>query len=150
MSEGQARSRELASECRTFTRYLIGIEPTEYIVGEYVAAHETLDVLRPADGFDRFLLRLGRGPSWLRGPAAAFARVHAPRSALQNKLVTLLAILETAPVSGSTIDAVPSTSVPVLIARLAARGTLAAVSLIVGTVLLVPLRWLMSPRGARA
>lgn len=141
---------DLASECRVLTRYLVGIEPTEYIVGQYLSAHDKLGALRPTDRFDHILLRLARGPAPLRWPAAAFARVHAPRSALQNKLVTLLAILETAPVSGREIDSVPSTSVTVLVSALALRGTLAALALVAGTVLLMPVRWVLSPRHTSA
>lgn len=146
MSGQRDAQEDLASECRIFTRYLIDLEPTAYIVEKYVAAHEVLDVLRPSTRFDRLLVRLARGSAVLRWPAAAFARVHAPRSALQNKLVTLLAILETAPVTGREMDSVPSTSVPWLLLRLGLRGVLAAASLVAGTALLLPLRWMSSER----
>lgn len=140
----QTKDRELARECRLFARYLVGVEATDYVVGKYVGAHEALPALATSDRFDRLLLRLGRGPGPLRWPAAAFARVHYPASALQNKLVTLLAILETAPESGAIIDTVPSTSVPWLVLRLGVRGALAALSLVAGTVVLLPLKWALS------
>lgn len=140
---------ELRGECRVLTRYLVGIDPTDYVMAKYEGAHDKLGALEPSDRFDRLLLRLARGPAVTRWPAAAFARAYAPDSALQNKLVTLLAILETAPSSSRVVDATPSSSVPVLLVRLAVRGVLAAFSLALGTVVLLPLRRTLSDSSAR-
>lgn len=139
-----AAREELREECRTLTRYLLGIDPTDYVTTRYEGAHDTLDGLHPSDRFDRLLVRLARGPAIGRWPAAAFARVHAPESALQNKLVTLLAILETAPSTSRVVDTTPARSVAVLLLRLGARGVVASLCLILATAVLLPLRWTLS------
>jgi hypothetical protein len=137
---------ELSGECRTFTRYLLAREPTPYVVRKYVEAHRILDVLHPSGSFDRLLLSMARGPAILRWPASAFARLFAPESALQSKLVTLLAILETDPETGRQIDAPPVSNAAVLVLLLTARGLLAALSLAAGIALLLPLRGLLAGR----
>jgi hypothetical protein len=137
----------LALECRVFTRYLAGVDATDYVVARYVAAHETLRPLVVRGRFDRLLLRLALWPAPARWPTAAFARVHAPDSALQNKLVTLLAILETVPPSSLRIDAAPSSSAAWLIVLLGTRSLMAVAALLVGTAVLVPLRWALADRA---
>ena len=149
MSGAEGGDQELIHECAVFTRYLIGLSPTEYVTRKYVAAHGALDVLTPVDRFDRLLLRLAKGTVVTRWPAAAFARVAAPDSALQKKLVTLLAILETDARSGKKIDTAPSASALTLVVLLGLRGFLAAVALLAGAVLLAPLRVLLSGHRSR-
>jgi hypothetical protein len=140
----------LARECRIFARYLAGVDATEYVVDKYVHAHAALPALASRGRFDDLLIRFARGPAALRWPAAAFARVHAPGSALQSRLVTLLAILETAPLTSVTIDTVPARNPLILLALLGTRALLGAGALVVGAVVLLPLRWILTDRPADA
>jgi hypothetical protein len=138
----------LARECRVLTRYLVGTEPTDYVIRTYAAANDAL-ALAPSGRFDRLLLRLARGPAISRWPVAAFARVHAPDSALQARLVTLLAILETAPPSSHVLDLPPFRSRVLLALSLGLRGGAGVLSLVVGTLALLPVRWFLVGRSAR-
>lgn len=145
------RDREkLDEECRRLTRFLLGVDPTEYVARKYAEAHSALPALLPASRFDELLVRCALGPAVLARPAAAFARVFEPRSALQHKLVTLLAILETAPVTATVVDSVPHTSVPRLLFGLSVRGSIAAFALVAGTLLLLPVRALLNGRRSHS
>jgi hypothetical protein len=137
----------LERECAVLTRYLVGTTPTSYVLAKYVAAHDALEGLIAADRFDALLVRMARGPAVLRAPAAAYARVWRKGGALQNKLVLLLAILETEAGTARILDASPARHPLELALRVATRVGIAALALTAGTLLLSPLRWIWP--GAR-
>lgn len=138
----------LESECRVFTRFLIGVAPEAYVIEKYVEAHGKVAALTGGDAFERRMVRIAaRGPV-LAKAVDAYARLAAPRSLLRNKLVLLLAILESCAPSYRLLEAVDGAAVPVQFLRLAGRGLLGAVSILLGAALVVPLR-LASPRAAR-
>lgn len=132
---------ELARECLLFCRYLGDVEGTPDIVRAYQRAHEverlTLDCVTPTD---RALLRLAHGGRSFTRFADSFAGAVAPSSALRKKLVVLIAILESRGASAAHVDhATPGS-------RLAWALTTAAVGVgwlgrvVLGAVLLAPLR----------
>ena len=131
----------LGAECTALTRYLIGTDPSPYVVARYRAAHERDLGLEPGDRFDALLVRWAVGSRFLRRPVAAFARRYASSGALQAKLVLLLALLETSAPSFLHIDSVPVRNGPALAALVALRGVWAVLALILGVVLLTPIRW---------
>ena len=89
----------LDRECRAFSDYLTGEEPTDYIIRKYRAGHAAIPCQsrRPVNPFEVALVGFaGKGRIRAR-MADAYARIFFPHGALRQKLVLLLAILETAP-----------------------------------------------------
>jgi nucleoside-diphosphate-sugar epimerase len=139
----------LDEECRVFTRHLLGIEPTRYIVDHYVRAHLVSPKFAPDDGFDRYLVRFAARHFVLARLADSYARVFVSGSLLRRKLVLLLAILETAPPSHRLIDQPPGGG-PILIAgRLVAQGILWLAGLVAASLFLAPARLTMRTRKSR-
>jgi len=87
----------LERECRVFTHYLAGREPTAFVVAKYRAAHQARTLDGPATRFDARLVTVARVHPVLAWAVDAAARFVAPRGSLRKKLVLLLAILETCP-----------------------------------------------------
>ncbi len=79
----------------------------------------------------------GRIPTKL---ADAHAALFAPATLLRKKLVLLLAILETCPPSYRTIDAPVGGSPLAAIVALTVTGLSAVVSLVIGSLILLPIR----------
>jgi hypothetical protein len=75
--------------------------------------------------------------------ADAYARVFASETLLRKKLVLLLAILETSSPSYRLLDAVDSGSKLLLWIRLASRGLVSALSLLLGIVMFFPTQFMM-------
>jgi hypothetical protein len=86
---------ELRHECRTFTRYLTGREPDEYVLTKYVGLQPA--VVREAPPIlpiDRVLLRAAASSALRTRLADVYARVFRPQSLLRRKLILAFAILE--------------------------------------------------------
>jgi hypothetical protein len=149
--ETAALADALDAECRVFTRHLLGLEPDAYVAARYRAAHEAQPSLASAGRFDDALAGFAR-----RGPvfaklADSYASLFAPGSLLRRKLVMLLAILETSRPFYRGIDAAIGGRKPLVFARLALSGVVAAASLVAGTLIFVPVRMFhaVAGRGAR-
>ena len=148
MSGAEAASdRSLERECAVFAAYLGVPAPTSYVTGKYAEAHRRLDALKPVDRFDGLLVAFAGRHAVATKVADAYARFFAPRSALRNKLVLLLSILET---SVHGVLRAPGRSRPVVIAGLAVDGVLAAVSAVAGLLLLAPAHLLLRRRKGTA
>ena len=97
---------QLDRECLSYTRYLIGQDPTRDVLEHYRDFHEKSDALKglEIDPFDRLLVEASaRGPSWAR-LADSYASVFRKDCALRKKLVLTLALLECAPPSFEALD----------------------------------------------
>ena len=135
----------LEQECRTFTRYLVRRDPTPYVIGKYAAAHTASPAMAQAEGkgssrFDVRLTAIARRHPLLAVMADAYARIFAPRGLLRKKLVLLLAIIETSPVLFPEVDLVRTPPVALQAVALGVRFALFAVALLVGTIIVLPLR----------
>ena len=137
-------SSNLAAEATVFTRYLLGCEANDYVRAKYAAAHAALPALETSERFDGFLVRFARrGPLFAR-LADAHSALFARSSLLRKKLVVLLAILESAPPFHATIDEpVGGRPAPALVS-LAVTGITAIAALVVGSLVLVPVRLLLA------
>lgn len=132
--------QDLERECRVFTRYLAGREPTPYVIAKYRAAHAAVDAYGVQSAFDGRLVagaRLHPVFAWLVDAAARFT---APRGLLRKKLVLLLAILETAPPFFSAIEQIEEGRRGREFAGLALRLVLFVPGLVLGMVLVLVLR----------
>lgn len=129
----------LDSECRVFTRYLIGEDPDAYVQEKYREAHRVVRSLQLSGPLDRAMLRrAGRGP-WWTGCADAYARFFAGRGLLRRKLIVLFAILETSAPSYRRVDAVASGGAARHWLGLVVTGIAATIRLLAGLVLFAPL-----------
>lgn len=133
-------SRDLRRECCAFTRYLCGLEASDYVVERYAAAHREPAAFAPSSRFDRWLLTVARRVPWLTRVADSSSRLLMPESVLRLKLLLLLAILETSPqVHLHTAGPFPAASPFIVCVKLAASATLGVVLGVLGLALFVPL-----------
>ena len=101
-------SSELERECRMYARYLIGQEPSAYVIEKYLDFHQKFEPSVKPDGFDRFLLGISaRGPRWTR-LADSYASRFQKQSRVRTKLVLTVALLECASPSFQILDRVPA------------------------------------------
>jgi hypothetical protein len=130
-------------EARVFCRYLIGLDPNEYVMQCYVRAlPSTAAHFGSRSLIDRSLLGLARlGPLPAR-IADAYARLFRPTAPLRRRLILLLAILENSPPTAAPLSSGREGPVPVMAleAGLALLGGLACLA--AGIVLLGPLHLL--------
>jgi hypothetical protein len=82
--------------------------------------------------------------------ADAHAALFAPASTLRKRLVLLLAILESRSPFSESIDMPLGGSAAGAIARVGLRGVVALLGLLVGTVVLLPVRVALALRGNEA
>jgi hypothetical protein len=125
----------------------VGGLPDEYIIASYAAAHRVRPGFYGGTPFDGVLLGLARRAPLGTRLADAHSRIFAPASLLRRKLVLLLAILETSAPFAAHIDDPGRGSPAALPLRLAGRGLMAILSLLVGTLLLLPARLVRPHRG---
>jgi hypothetical protein len=133
---------QLELECRTYTRYLIGRMPTEYIVEKYLDCHQKLDTMAAAkpDRFDQFLVGVSaRGPFWAR-LADSYVSLFSKDSAVRKKLVLTLALLECAPPSFEKLDQPQSRGMAGAIVRLSLGAMRYALTLVSSVVIFTPIR----------
>lgn len=102
------RTDALDRECRVFTVYLTGQEPTAYVLAKYRDCHARVQGLSPVEPFDRLLAAIA-----VCGPVAArFTDCYAARfrqhGPLRRKLVLILALLECAFPSARYLDGTSS------------------------------------------
>jgi hypothetical protein len=141
-----AAETALDRECRVFAAHLLGYAPDPYVRGKYTEAHRVVPGLGAGDRFDRFLLRFARAHRVSASIADAYARIFAPASTLRQKLVVLLAILETSAPAFRLVDAPPGGPRGWVLVHLGIRASGALLSLALGTLLLGPARVLLSER----
>jgi len=138
----------LERECHVLARYLGGRAPSRYVVERYLRAHETGVLEAQPRGFDRTLVRFAGAHPLAARIADAHARLFAPRSALRDKLVLLLALLETSAPSHRRIDDVAPGGLAGTVVALGFHGLVFALCLAAGLLLLGPAR-LLAGRGTR-
>lgn len=130
----------LDAECRVFTRYLLGCDPDAYVNAKYKAAHAVLPALSTTGRFDEALIAFARTcPLWTK-VADAYAGLFSPAAALRKRLVLLLAILETRPPFHGLIDKTVDGPAPLVVVRLVTRTTGAVLCLLVGALVFLPTR----------
>jgi hypothetical protein len=137
----------LEAECRLFTRVLVSGSPDAYITRKYIEAHRVGDDYLPHGTFDRILLSLAGRGAWAARIADAHARLFSPSAVLRKKLILLLAILETSAPYYRRIDEPGRGGWFVLPLRLAFAGLRAAVLLIAGGLLLLPVQFVCRLSG---
>ena len=151
-------SVQLDRECRSYTRYLIGQDPTRYVLERYRDFHRTsaaVDALE-SGRFDRFLIEASaRGPLWAR-LADSYASAFREGCGLRKKLVLTLALLECAPPSFEALDRADDGGRLGAVLGLAGGAGRYALAVTVSFVIFTPVRLAMTlpsmkrPRAAAA
>ena len=135
----------LEHECRTFTRYLAGRDPTPYVVAKYCEAHE-VSAAFGGDRFDRRLTAAARYHSATTLLADAYARFFAPHGLLRKKLVLLLAILEISPPFFQKLNRLPAGGRVAQTLYVGARLLLFGLALLGGVMAFLPVQ-LVTPKS---
>ncbi len=148
MSSEPAR---LQAECEVLTTYLLGRPPNPYVVDRYLKAHQASAVYSERTRFESTLVAVARAHPRLTRMADAYARILAPRSTLRQKLVLLLAILESTPPFYRDLELAKPSGLGTSLFRLFIAGVAGALNLLAGALILLPLHLVTGAltRGAR-
>ncbi len=89
----------LRQECEAFSRYLAGARPTEYVLARYRAGHGGIPYRADSrvHPLDVRLVDAGRQGGVSLQAADAYSRFFRPHGPLRQKMILLLAILESSP-----------------------------------------------------
>ena len=120
---------ELRTECRMITRYLVGQEPPPEILERYVRANHIL--LVESSKSDKHLIRYVHKHPWSLPYLDAACALLRRDCLLRNKILILLALLETSP-SFVQYFLPERSSVPSTLGRLIMQGMLATGALELG------------------
>jgi hypothetical protein len=136
----------LDRECRSYTRYLIGRDPSPYIIEKYRDFHQKMGLPADLGPFDRFLLSTSaRSPLWAR-LTDCYGSVWRKNSVVRRKLVLTLALLESAPSSSELLDRPPARGPVGIVLRLGWEVAGFACSLAVASSFFAPVRFWMAAR----
>jgi hypothetical protein len=125
----------LDAECRVLTRHLLKREPDAYVTAQYQQAIAAMPALSTTSRLDERLLAVARRPLASFTCMACSSRIRRCASAL-----LLLAILETRPPFSQRIDQGIGGSTTIVIVRLGLTALGAALSLLAGTLIFLPVR----------
>jgi hypothetical protein len=137
---------QIECECRTYSRCLIGQDPSSYVIGKYRNFHQQLENELALDRFDRFLIAVSaRSPFWAR-LADSYASLLRKNSGVRKKLVLTLALLECTPPSSAALDRVPGGGPLGAVFRLGLGAIQYAFTLLLAAIIFTPARLWMSER----
>jgi nucleoside-diphosphate-sugar epimerase len=142
LEKRQAIDAQLDRECVTYTRYLVRQDPTEYIVEKYCDAHQYSEVLDDtnAPAFSNFLVRMSARNSFFTQLADAYTSIFYKRSLFRNKLVLLVAILESCAPTYPSFEVPDATNIVGVIFQMSLRTVGFVLALLLSTILLSPVR----------
>jgi hypothetical protein len=136
-------------ECRVYSRYLIGQDPTDYVLRKYEEFHQRSPRITAKGAFDRALVAVSRWSPLAARAADIYASRFAKDSALRRKLVLTLALLECSPPSFERLDAPDPGGLAALCLRWSYAGARFALLLLVAVATLGPLHLVASLTEAR-
>lgn len=132
----------LERECEVFVRYLSGAAPSDYVRERYAAAHAA-GVVDPPGGatkFDAFVVVLARAGVFVTRALDAHSRVFANGSLLRRKLVLVLALLEVRSPHAEALDTPTGSSRLAMFACMAWLGLRFALTVLLTSLVLLPLK----------
>ncbi len=137
---------QIERECRTYSRCLIGQDPSGYVIEKYRIFHQQLETDLALDRFDRYLIAASaRSPLWAR-LADSYASLLRKNSGVRKKLVLTLALLECTPPSFAALDRVPRGGPLGALFRLGFGAMQYAFTLLLAAIIFTPARLWMSER----
>ncbi len=129
----------LRQECRTFTRYLCGRDPDDYVERKYVEGDAVvLAGASPVLAIDAQLTRFAAGGRVRARIADAYARIFRPHGLLRRKLIFLFAILENSKGFYGDFTAGGNSSLVVALARIGMSVAAFMLALAAGMLLFAP------------
>lgn len=144
----------LARECAVFARYLAGVPATPYVLQAYTRSHGRMPALAAGtpDQVDRMLAAFASLHPLATRMADGYARFLRPTGLLRQKLVLLLAVLESSPPAHDELNTAVVGSLPLTLARLALAGAGSVLAILAGIVVLGPAHLALSlgGRGGKA
>jgi hypothetical protein len=131
----------LEQECRSYTMYLTGQLPHQYVIGKYVEYHSRCGArMAPIDAFDQFLTGISvRGAFGARLADTYASRFHKEAS-LRKKLVLMLALLESSAESFEYLDAPGRGGIPAALCRLTGLAAVYAGTMVLAILLFLPVQ----------
>ncbi|MCC6927931.1 MAG: NAD(P)H-binding protein [Gemmatimonadaceae bacterium] len=139
----------LAHEFSVFARYLGTVSVDERLAAAYVRAHQSLPP-GASDGLDAWLFQWGRSGTVACTLSDCYARRVRPFGLLRRKLVLALAVLESMPATHARYDTARHASATASWLALVALGVRWVACTVAAVVVLLPVHFLLSLRGARA
>lgn len=138
----QAAQVQLERECAVYTRYLVHQDPTDYVIGKYLAAHRNAPLFddSQASAFSKFLVKLSARNPFLARLADAYTSLFYKRSLFRNKLVLLVAILESCAPTYPVFEAPDASGITGVFIFAILRTFGFFLALLLSTVVLVPVR----------
>jgi nucleoside-diphosphate-sugar epimerase len=132
----------LDRECRLFCRYLVGQQPTRYVVEKYRDGNERC---LAADGsnpsrFDVALVRIAGKSRLFTKLVDSYTSVFFKGALAKKKLVLLLAILESSPPTDRYLDSVDSPNKLGIYFKMGLRGMVFVLALVLSAAAFLPLR----------
>ncbi len=131
---------QLRREVMSFTRYLLGRPATSRLIARYEHALEKLELALPATRFEDRLLRVGALHPLTAEMLDTACAFRAKESLLRKRLFVLAGLLETEPSYAERFLRQPPGRLRIA-AGLAGTGLRTALSLVLGTPLLLAIRW---------
>jgi hypothetical protein len=129
----------LVEECRVFSRYLVGIEPTPYVIATYARGHRQLPAnLVPPDALDQRLLGFARRSASHARLADSYARWTRPAGILRQKLVLQLAVLEVSPPAHAWVNDAVEGRLPIVVVKVGWAVGLSILHLAAGALIFGP------------
>ncbi len=129
-------------ECRVYTKYLIGENPTPYVEKKYLEFLEKVDT-DFKNGFDKLLSGLSVKTQIFTKICDGYSRFFFPHSTLRKKLGYLFAILETSPITYKYIDDIGSKKLFSILFSLSIRGFWMVFHLLISVLFFLPLQVLL-------
>jgi hypothetical protein len=143
-----AERRRITRECGVFARHVVAADPTDYVVGKYLAAHEQGHLqVEGATPIDDLLVSIARTHT-LTTVAEAYAVLFRPGGALRRKLILLTAILESCAPGFMAFESPPPARAAAILARLLGRGAVFALALLIGTITIGPIHMALRLTGS--
>ena len=139
------------SECVTFSRYLMGQVPDQYILRKYEEAFgEDRQLSRViSTRFEKMLLSIAIIHPILTHFIDVYSRFFYVDSVVRKRLVLLLAILETWGPSSARLEVNKYTGKIAFILGLIGYAILSGFMLVLAVIVLYPMRWIMEPKSRR-
>jgi hypothetical protein len=131
----------LDRECVVFSKYLLGIKPTEYVMQKYHQAHEIGSVMagRRSNLFDRLMTGFATISPVATRIADSYAALFLRNGLLRRKLIVLLAILESCAPSYSRLDSIDETRPLFIVLKMIKSVCASGVLLLIATLTFLPL-----------
>jgi len=151
MDNEPGKASDLEAECRSFTRYLIGREPPEYVIGKYLDAHEKSGIFEVrSDAMNRLLITFSAYHPSLAAVVDAYTTLFFRQAEVRKKWVVLIAILESCSPTDASFDVPDVRDTPSLWGLIVGKAALFVLALLLSMLLILPIHVISLVLGKKA